>query len=411
MGRRIKIIALFVMVVCIILVLFLELNHTSVRFPMGKIDMSPKKSVLTETNIKLTYDSESRTSFCTTSNGFFYCTRDGIQFYKNAGDFVWNDTFTTASPIMVGDENVVAVSESNGKFIAVYNEAGQLYKVDSEFPVIQFSVNKLGYSSVISKNNDSYFIKNYNSKGEELPARKEEVQNITPLSSDISDDGRVLAVSYIDTNSTQMETKISFFYLNEKESMDYVDKMFASKVKENQITPIIKFMENNNLICISDSEIYCIDGTGNEKWTKQMTNRIDQISFADNNYFVIALGEPIANKDSEPMGTVKWYDLDGNNFNKFELGRQVTYLHSDFNNTIIGSFKLFKEVTKKGKVLFEYASASDLKQMLLMKGGTKVLSVGVNEAVILNLEKQHLSPPEGAEQQNEGAESTEQPKE
>ena len=157
---------------------------------------TPKESVAV--------DAGSKAAVAAFGKEFLLCTKDGVKYYTAVGAQKWSDTFSMTSPTIVQEGDFVAVGDMGGKTVRVYNKEGMVYDLQAGGSPVQFALNETGYLSLITKNDSSYRICVYNRKGKLLKERVEESKGIYPLSSDVSDDSRVFAISYLDTTDISM---------------------------------------------------------------------------------------------------------------------------------------------------------------------------------------------------------------
>ncbi|MEI3524148.1 MAG: DUF5711 family protein [Anaerotignum sp.] len=92
----------------------------------------------------------------------------------------------------------------------------------------QFALNQNGYLSLLEKKDSGYEVKIYNSKGTLLKGRVEETAGVYPISTDVSDDNKSFAVSYVDTTDVYPIGRVLFLYANPEDSENYTDSLYAS---------------------------------------------------------------------------------------------------------------------------------------------------------------------------------------
>lgn len=371
-----------------------------------EIPKIPVSGLKTAEEIKINYEANSQADFYTYSKYIYYCTKDGMQILNSKGESIQNDTFTMTSPYMSYDGNIVAISEKLGNSVYVYDEKGKLYSFNTKLPITSISVNSGGFVSVITKDDNVHYIEVYNTSGAKVSTTVIPVEDGIPISSDISDDNRILAISVVDINDIQIQSKIMFYYTYSEQSsaIESNAELFSSFIKENQIVAILKFMNNNNLVAISDMEISfsevgdSVQNKYSEKGSIKLNNKLDCIDFVENKYVVVAYGDPFINAQSpEEKGMVKWYNLLGSQVNEFKTNKSVTGLYSGYNSTIIGMNRSFKAVNSKGGLIWEYHAIQDVKKILFLNGTDKVLLVTNNEAIIINIKnkiigEEHIEP-------------------
>jgi len=343
----------------------------------------------------ISYEANSQADFYTYNKNIYYCTKDGIQLINSDGNSLWSDTFNMISPYIAYDAGIVAVCEKNGRTLRIYNQTGKLYGIDTENPIITFSVNVNGYSCVIIQQNDSeYTINVYNSSGEIISDGKYIFDNGVPIATDISNDNKVLAVSLLNINDIKMQSNVLFYYLNKDQAktVESSDGMFSSFIKEDEVVAIIKFMEDNSLITVSDKEIVCLKVNdesaerSTQKWLIKLKNKIKAIDFPENKYVAVAYGDSFINaEEPEQENTVKWFNLNGERVNTFISNKNITGLYSGINATIVAMGRTFKAIGNKGGSIWEYNAIQDVKKILFVDSTSKILFITPISAEILNI--------------------------
>lgn len=372
-NKIIKISILLLLLICILTGLaFYILNEIN---PQNHI------CILEET---IEFPIDSKTTLRELKNGYIRCTKDGVTYVGNP---TWNETYTLNSPVLISDGNITAVTEFKNRIAYVFNEKGKMYSVQTNGEIIHFSINKLGNLALIIKENNKYTINLYSTHGEIILSRYENEEQIWPLAVDISDDLESMAVSYLDTSLTQTDaynSKILFYSIKNEDK--YTDNLIpnASVEKSNEIITILKYMEDNCLIAISESSITAINKEHEKKWEKEFGNYITALDTSNPNIVVIGMGNTLLNKNGVEKGTALWYDLNGNKLGEFHTGSEIQAVVSKSDKIVIYSNKDIYGLDKKGTLLWEYPVIQDVKQLMIYDDLSKIIAVYQNSADIIN---------------------------
>ena len=340
---------------------------------------TPKESVAV--------DAGSKAAVAAFGKEFLLCTKDGVKYYTAVGAQKWSDTFSMTSPTLVQEGDFVAVGDMGGKTVRVYNKEGMVYDLQAEGSPVQFALNETGYLSLITKNDSSYRICVYNRKGKLLKERVEESKGIYPLSSDVSDDSRVFAISYLDTTDISPMGRVLLFYINAEDGENFTDSMFAAVEKTDEIIPVISYRKNGALAVISDQAVYGVGSDGGELWNYPLENTVDQAALGNKEYIVLELGDGVANKDGREKGTVCWLDGNGNEKGSFASGESVTYLHAAEKGIVVGNDRDYTGVTYSGNESWNYTAITDLNDLIPMEKLNRVMAVGKNEISVYAMTK------------------------
>ncbi len=301
--------------------------------------------------------------FVAFGKAFVVATKDGVKFFSEVNSQKWTDSYAMVSPKMIQEGTFFAVGDLGGNTVKVYNQSGSMFTVQNTGNVLQFALNANGYLSVISKDDTKYRISIYNSSGTLLKERIEESQGVYPLSSDISDDNKTFAVSYIDASDLVPIARVLFFYIQVEDSQEYTDSIFASAVeKTNEIVSKISFGNGGILRCISDEFLYGISGDGIEVWSVPLSNTIDFSSFSSKEYSVLVLGKEKTNAVGKENNSIIWIDQNGKQQGDFVADDEVGYLYVSDSGAVIGlnGSDRFYGLRHSGGLYWQYQGAGDV---------------------------------------------------
>lgn len=357
--------------------------------------LSSETTRLSEGVLLSEYDVDSHASFYPSGDdGYFNVTKDGVKYYAANGLEQSANSFNMSSPIVVSENNVVGIFEHKGYWLYVVSNEGEIYSKQLEFPILNIAINSMGYCAVITQDKDVYNLFLYNEKGVPVTTGRIQNANVFPVAMDISNDGKVWAISCVDINGVEINSNVIYVSPLAEDLLDFKDAIIGSNLdNSDEIISLIKFMDNNKIITVSDKKISCIDAQDSFKriWSVDLNNKLDHISFDGYKGFSVALGEGIINKPSEKIGTVKYYDLDCNIVWEYKADNKITFLDSGLGSAIIGVGRNFFAVNNKGSCIWVYSPMTDIKQMFFFQNTNNIIQVSNNKANIYTLEK--LKPP------------------
>lgn len=378
---------LFIMGIAIILYFLLE---KSAWLPQGE---AAQAYTFDSTGVILDFAIEDRADFYVTDKGnFFFITKDGVRYYTSSGEKKWDKVFNMIHPVIYGEGEMLAVAEQKGKELYVYNTEGQRNILEFEYPILRFSINRAGYVSVILQRDNDYELHVYDEKGGRCWQWNNENYNVFPVACAASNDGRIVAVSLFDINDVKPESLIMFAYIEDTvQNNKYSDRIFSSKMRSNQLVGDLRFMEDRMVVSISDEEItgmQIVESSDltdkvTDIWAIPFTNKIDKISYNGGKGFALAFGEGLLNKQSEPAGTVKYYDLKGQCTSEFQTGERLTFLWTGSDAMVIGTTAGAYAVNTKGKRLWEHKAGLQTKQVMILGNTNNILMVTNTRAELL----------------------------
>jgi len=360
------------------------------------------------------YDAGSKADFAAFDGFVYYCTKDGMQYINSAGEVLWNDTFNMTTPYMVQNMGTVGVSEQKGRVVIVYGEDGKMYSAQTDNPIVSFSINSQGFASIITSSENEYQLEVYNNKGDKSFYGNFQVLQGIPISSSISPDGNILAVSFMNIGEVDVNSRISFYDINPKtkKTGETNDSVFASFDDKSVVCGVISFIDNDCAAVVSDKALTLINVNPyeNEKYSQkakiEFKNQIKQVAFDIDSNIYLAFGDKLMNsgKDALESGTLQCYDKNGTKRFEIQTKRKITgiYPGSD-GNTIVGMDRKFQNYNSSGGLVWEHNMNQDTMKLLIIDEEL-ILFVGSNKASIIKLND--LTTREEQEQAETRTEST-----
>jgi len=342
-----------------------------------------------------TYDAGNKADFTIWENHIYYSTKDGIQYTDSSGETLWSETYNMTLPYMVQNESIIGVSEQSGRTLIIYDTNGKKYSVQTNDPILSFSVNSKGYSSVITSSESEYQLEVHNSDGVVIFSGHFQMTHGIPVSSSISNGGDILAVGFLNISDIEVSSRVSFYDINAESSKgsETGSSVFASSDEEGAVCGIVNFLDNNSAAIISDKSITFVyanpDTTEKykEKNKIEFKNQIKQVAFDRNANVYASFGEKMINSGEGALenGTTICYDKDGNQKFSVFSEKKVTGIYPSEDSVLIGMDKSFKNYDLSGNLIWEYNTGQDTKKLLLINNDDLVLFVGTNKASVFRL--------------------------
>lgn len=302
----------------------------------------------------LSYGADSRTAFRPYGNETLMYTKDGVSYYNSSWETKWTDAYSMAAPIMEERGEYTAIYETGGRSIRLYNKEGLISGIQTTDTIVRVSVAENGYVSVIT-NGSSYMVSVYNSIGSLIFQRVESDSGIYPICCDVSPDGEIIAISYMDTTGVIIETKIGLFYIDADAGSGYTDSMFSAVKKEDEIIFEIFFTSNKNLTAIGDRHIITLSSAGTETSCTDVENEILGVGICGNK-IALVYGDELPNKEGKPLGTVAFVSSMG----KISVGNAIDaepdYFYCSNKGIVLGSAGNYYGINTAGNIKWELYS-------------------------------------------------------
>ncbi|MCL2709155.1 MAG: DUF5711 family protein, partial [Defluviitaleaceae bacterium] len=356
---------------------------------------------MSDTQKGVAYDFNAGASFHANGTRYFYfCTKDGTRCISSAGDEKWHFQYGLTKPVAVSSGDKLAVGESKGRHIYVFDQNGLYYDVVLSEPALGFFINSNGYLAVVLQLEQGYAVNVYNQKNNSNPLFYRRIYEswLVPVAADVSEDGKFAAIALLDTE-VHLSLRVNFHYINQRDTTS-PDGLFGAVLMQRQFPLALKFLDKNRVVVATDERFACYAlGDMNAcdlAWEMPLQNELDLLAFGGGSHFAFVAGEKLLNEPEalEP-GTLAFVSAGGDVTGTFEPGRKATHLSLGHGAALVGAGRNFYAVSPKGVRLWEYVSLQDTRQMLFLENTDTVLLAGNARATVLKRVRQKLSEMQG----------------
>ncbi len=211
--------------------------------------------------VSTTARSSGSDSICLNHNGrILTYSKDGISSMDAKGNIIWNETYQMQRPIVHINENAVAVGDYNGNVIYVMDEKGKVGEIDTNLPIRDFCISKTGIVAAVLEDSKLTRLNVYNASGEELVKSECRMsQNGYPIALSLSDDGKVMMVSYLYVDSGSMKSSVAFYNFSDI-GQNNVDRLISGNDYTDTIIPYVGFLGEDAAFAVGDSRINFYSG-------------------------------------------------------------------------------------------------------------------------------------------------------
>lgn len=193
-------------------------------------------------------------------DGIIRYSRDGVAFLNDKNEELWIQPSQFKNPVIDVNEDTFAVGDSGGNAIQVFTEKGLKGEIETTLPIEKMSVSNQGIVSVILKNENAPMIVTYDATGNVLVENQVTVGNTGyPIALDMSPDGTVLAVSYLDTKSGSLKSKVACYNFSDA-GKEKADHQVSMEEYEDSVMPEIFFMDAATPVVVGDHSFVIYEG-------------------------------------------------------------------------------------------------------------------------------------------------------
>lgn len=322
-------------------------------------------------------------TFAAFKNGVIRYNKDGVAFLNRRNDELWIHSSQFGTPILDVGEDVFAIADVGGNAIQVFTEKGLKGEIETKLPIEKISISGQGIVSVILKSELSSVIVTYDSTGNVLVENQINAISMGyPTALELSPDGTMLAVAYLDVSSATMNTKVICYNFGTDGEKN---KNYEASVEEYKdvYIPELYYMNDSTLVAVSDQSFIVYEGK--EKPIKKKEVAIDQqiksVFHTDKYIGFILLNE------SKSGYEARLYNKNGQQFMNRSFEGEYTKVQMQDDEIIMYTGSHCCILTKTGLVKFEGNLKIDAELVLETKGLNKYLVMSANELRTVRLLK------------------------
>ena len=203
-------------------------------------------------------------------------SNDGMNCMDTRGRIIWNQTYEIQNPIIRSSGKIVAVADYNGRTIYVANTEEILGQINTTMPIRDFCVSANGIVAVVLDNSTVTSIYLYSCKKKDplVGFKTTMSKSGYPIALNISDDGTILAVSYLKADGGKLTTNIGFYNFSSV-GQNYTDNLVSAYGYSEAVVPMLGFMNNDVSFALADNRLMFYQG-------RQKPENISDILISEN---------------------------------------------------------------------------------------------------------------------------------
>ena len=214
---------------------------------------------------------------------------DGVTLLNAQGEEVWNAPQTMENPVVAMRGEYCVIYDKKGTDIGVYNIDGKVVDIQTKLPVEKVCVNPQGITGVILADGETTWIHVYDKKGNELVTAKTSVDSPGyPVDLSLSDNGQLMAVSYLCVKNNQPASFMAFYNFGNT-GQNQMDNQVSGYNYVGTLIPQVDYLSDAQALAFSDDGFLTYSGTQIPEESNQITLDDDILSvFHDDQYVGLA---------------------------------------------------------------------------------------------------------------------------
>lgn len=233
---------------------------------------------------------------------------DGAALSDSSGTAIWTNAYNMNAPAVDNCGDTVLIYDTQGTNMRIYQESGEIGNISTELPIIKAKVAKQGVTAAILEAGENTWIQYYDTSGASIASFKTTLDSPGyPLDLALSEDGLLMAVSYLQIDNGVPKTKIGFYNWSSI-GQNQMDNMVNNYTLEDSIAPQVEYLDADTCIVLREDGFTVYEGKQIPKQAAEVEEEKEIISAFYNDRCV---GMVVRSDDSQYSFTMKVYNLNG----------------------------------------------------------------------------------------------------
>ena len=325
-----------------------------------------------------TSDSNRYASF---RNGIIRYGRNGVTFLSRQNEVLWIQPGQFQNPALEVNDQTFAVADTGGNSIQIFTDKGLKGEFETNLPIEKFSLSNQGIVSAILKNENSPMIVTYDSTGNILVENQVVTGSMGyPVALEMSPDGKVLLVSYLDMKNSTLKSRVAGYNFVE-EGTDRENHQVSMEEYEDSVIPEIFFMDAVTSVAVGDHSFSISKGSRiPEKTTEVELFREIRSTFHTSRY----IGFVLLNEEKSGY-ELRLYSKSGKQIMNRAISGEFSNVYMEGNEIILYEGSRCSIYTSMGMPRFDGDLNDDILMMIPMEGINRYMMMSTDELRVIYL--------------------------
>lgn len=193
-------------------------------------------------------------------NQFITYSADGIHCTDSKGRDVWSFPYEMQNPMVDVCEGYVAVADYNGRSAYIFNSEGNLGTIQTSTPIKSIKVSGTGVICLVTDEDTITPITLYYYDGTEVASfRTTMSKSGYPLTIGLSDDSKLVGVSYLYVDNGTLTSKVAFYNFGEV-GQNETDNLVSGYDYMSEVVPVVDFLDNKTAFAVANDRLMFYEG-------------------------------------------------------------------------------------------------------------------------------------------------------
>ena len=313
---------------------------------------------------------------------------DGVFCVGMDNTLLWSQSFELGQILFDRCGDYAIIAEKSGMSVYLFNTGGFVSRIDVTDRILQAAVSAQGEVAVVLDEDDSYGLELYDSSGEEMASGKAHMENNGyPMSVDVSYDGTLMAVAFMNISGGKTDTRMLFYNFGSVGENE-VDHVVSEFEYEDCVVAEVSFLKNGRLVAFGDNGIMIYSSDQKPELIREveLEDEVTSVFTGENGFGVVYYNKDGLKNESSDAEALSTYTLSlysSSGKLRHEQGFDLSYNKIEILENgevcILGD-NACEIISKRGSVKFTYSFDEELCEVisagslheyyLVMKGHT-----------------------------------------
>lgn len=308
------------------------------------------------------------------AGGVLKYSRDGVVFLNKKGEEVWNQPCQMQNPVVEVCKGTAAVGDQGGTSILIFQKDGLKGEIKATSPIQKMVVSEQGIVGAVLKGEPAQQIVCYDKKGNILVEQKTSLVNTGyPLDIALSNNGKVLLVSYLYTEGSKTVTKVVCYHFG-KEGEGKKDHQIFEQIYDENVIPTVAFLDEKNSVLVGNDMIVFCKGVNDFREVKKIKIKKEIESVAYNESGVVMILKNAGKTEYE----LRLYDKNGKQILSKDFEGEYGNIKIAGNQVILYDGNQCMIWTRSGICKFEGKMETNIMEIFPLAGLNKYMMISAD---------------------------------
>lgn len=311
---------------------------------------------------------------------FVSYSSDGIHCTNAKGQDIWSFSYVMQDPMVEVNGDYVAVADRGGRNIYIYDRTGMIGEISAPSPVQMLRMSAGGVVAAVLDDTNITPVYLYYHDGTTISYfRTTMSQSGYPSAIGISDNGRLVGVSFLYVDNGRITSRVAFYNFGEV-GKNETDNFVSGHEYPNELVPMVEFLDDDTAFAVGNDRMMIYEGSQRPTSISEnhLQDEVRSVYHGDGN-----VGLVYYDKDGQSKYICDVYDQKGEKSCSIYFDIDYKEIRFSGDQMIIYNSSSCEIYTVKGK--FKYKGSFEDSVYLMLPGSSSHSYVLVTEGGLKNV--------------------------